>query len=254
MSSIDWICSELTVRPILAISALEPSRTSVASFCRSVTISSTVIEPMIERRWPAKIRPGEGGHLVLVGQAPLARVDDALVVVADLERDDRPDVQRDALPGDTGLGHLGLAHRQGEVAGLAEERKHESAVADHNPERCAGGTPPASAAGYQHGLVGGGDSVTEHGQAPLASIVRKSIIRKGVERVRPLAHVHRSRAAGFDDQHGRAPGDRLGRPGEVGFRASADLEQHLTGPAFPRVATMTTPMEPIRDWSPATVS
>ena len=57
MSSIDWICSESTVRPILAISALEPSSTSVASFCRSVTISSTVIEPMIERRWPAKIRP-----------------------------------------------------------------------------------------------------------------------------------------------------------------------------------------------------
>jgi len=53
----DWICSESTMRPILAISALEPSRTSVASFCRSVTISSTVIEPMIERRWPAKMRP-----------------------------------------------------------------------------------------------------------------------------------------------------------------------------------------------------
>ena len=57
MSSIDWICSESTVRPILAISALEPSRTSTASFCRSVTISSTVIEPTIERRCPAKIRP-----------------------------------------------------------------------------------------------------------------------------------------------------------------------------------------------------
>ena len=57
MSSIDWICSESTIRPILAISALEPSSTSVASFWRSVTISSTVIEPTIERRWPAKIRP-----------------------------------------------------------------------------------------------------------------------------------------------------------------------------------------------------
>ena len=43
--------------PILAISPFDPSSTSVASFCRSVTISSTVIEPMIERRWPAKIRP-----------------------------------------------------------------------------------------------------------------------------------------------------------------------------------------------------
>ena len=39
------------------ISAFEPSSTSEASFCRSVTISSTVIEPMIDRRWPAKIRP-----------------------------------------------------------------------------------------------------------------------------------------------------------------------------------------------------
>ena len=53
----DWICSESTVRPILAISAFEPSSTSVASFWRSVTISSTVIEPMMDRRWPAKIRP-----------------------------------------------------------------------------------------------------------------------------------------------------------------------------------------------------
>ena len=46
----DWIWSESTVRPILAISALEVSSTSLASFCRSVTISSTVIEPMIDRR------------------------------------------------------------------------------------------------------------------------------------------------------------------------------------------------------------
>src|SRR5882757_7411155 len=53
----DWICSESTVRPIFAISDLEVSSTSVASFCRSVTISSTVIEPMMDRRCPAKIRP-----------------------------------------------------------------------------------------------------------------------------------------------------------------------------------------------------
>lgn len=57
MSSIDWICSASIVRPIFAISTTEPSRTSVASFCRSVMISSTVIEPTIERRWPEKIRP-----------------------------------------------------------------------------------------------------------------------------------------------------------------------------------------------------
>src|SRR5882757_1418680 len=53
----DWIWSESTVRPIFPISDLEVSSTSVASFCRSVTISSTVIEPMMDRRWPAKIRP-----------------------------------------------------------------------------------------------------------------------------------------------------------------------------------------------------
>src|SRR5450755_2963683 len=57
MSSIDWICSESAISPRVAISPFEPSSTSDASFCRSVTISSTVIEPMIERRWPAKIRP-----------------------------------------------------------------------------------------------------------------------------------------------------------------------------------------------------
>ena len=50
MSSMDWIWSASTVRPMVAISALEPSSTSLASFCRSVTISSTVNEPMIERR------------------------------------------------------------------------------------------------------------------------------------------------------------------------------------------------------------
>ena len=57
MSSIDWIWSESTVSPMVAISVFDPSSTSPASFCRSVTISSTVIEPMIDRRWPAKIRP-----------------------------------------------------------------------------------------------------------------------------------------------------------------------------------------------------
>ena len=57
MSSIDWICSAPTVSPIRAISVLDCVRISSASFCRSVTISSTVIEPMIERRCPEKIRP-----------------------------------------------------------------------------------------------------------------------------------------------------------------------------------------------------
>src|SRR5215470_7055079 len=163
MSSIDWICSESTVRPILAISAFEPSSTSVASFCRSVTISYR--HGADDRAEVAGEDPaGEGGHLVLVGQEPLARVDDALVVVADLEGDHRAHVQRDALPGDTGFRHFGLAHGQGEVAGLTEEEEYESAVADHDLERCA--AAPAPAAGDQHGLIGGGDTVTKHCRAP----------------------------------------------------------------------------------------
>ena len=120
MSSIDWICSESTISPIVAISALDPSRTSVASFCRSVTISSTVIEPMIERRWPAKIRPVRMRHLVLVGQEALPGVDDGFLVVADLERDHRAHVQRDALLGHALLGDLGLLHGQREITDLAE--------------------------------------------------------------------------------------------------------------------------------------
>ena len=60
---------------------------------------------------------GQHRHLVLVGQEALAGVDDALVVVADLERDHRPDVQRDALLGHAGLGDLGLAHGQRQERG-----------------------------------------------------------------------------------------------------------------------------------------
>ena len=57
MSSIDWICNASMVSPILAISGAEWLSTSPASFSRSVMISSTVIDPMIDRRWPAKMRP-----------------------------------------------------------------------------------------------------------------------------------------------------------------------------------------------------
>ena len=46
----DWICKASTVSPIRAISSLDPSSTSVASFWRSRMICSTVIEPMIDRR------------------------------------------------------------------------------------------------------------------------------------------------------------------------------------------------------------
>src|SRR6266581_8007221 len=71
--------------------------------------------------------PGQDRHLILVGQEPLAGVHDALRVVADLERDDRADVERDALPCHTGLAYLGLAHGQRQEAGLAEEGDNERA-------------------------------------------------------------------------------------------------------------------------------
>src|SRR5215471_8367570 len=58
-------------------------------------------------------------------------------------------------------------------------------------------------------------------------------IRKGIERVRPLTHVHRPRAAGFDDEHGRALGDRVAGPGQVGLGSPADLEQYLAGAGLP---------------------
>ncbi len=103
---------------------------------------------------------GQQGHLVLVGQEALARVDDALVVVADLERDDRAHVQRDSLLGHAGLRDLRLAHGQRQVANLAEERGHEGAVAGDDPEGCA--RPTRLAPGDQHCLIGRWHVVTEH--------------------------------------------------------------------------------------------
>ena len=56
---------------------------------------------------------GQDRHLVLVGQEPLPGSDDRLDIAADLECDDRLDVQCDALLGHAGLLDLGLGHRQG---------------------------------------------------------------------------------------------------------------------------------------------
>src|SRR5215467_998655 len=56
-----------------------------------------------------------------------------------------------------------------------------------------------------------------------------NVIRKGLQGVGPGTDVDRPRAAVVDDQHGRAPGDRLRRPGEVRFGAAADFEQYFTG-------------------------
>jgi hypothetical protein len=51
---------------------------------------------------------GEHAHLVLVGQKPLRRVDNALLVVADLERDHGAHVQRDPLPAHADFRDLSL--------------------------------------------------------------------------------------------------------------------------------------------------
>ena len=160
MSSIDWICSESTISPILAISPFEPSSTSVASFCRSVTISSTVIEPMIERRWPAKIRP--------VSSDIWSWSDRKRCPALTMDSSSLPTLNAitartfSAMPWWVTqlLGDLGLLHGQGEVPDLAEHRRDEGAVADHHLERLAVVAAPSS--GNQHGLIGGRNTVTEH--------------------------------------------------------------------------------------------
>jgi hypothetical protein len=58
--------------------------------------------------------PRQHGHLILVRQEALGGVDDALGIVADLERDHRLCLERDPLLGHALLGDLGLPHGQGE--------------------------------------------------------------------------------------------------------------------------------------------
>src|SRR5215469_3851610 len=118
---------------------------------------------------PGKDAAGKRRHLILVRQEPLAGVDDALLVVAYLERDDRPDVQRDALLGDALLGDLCLAHGQCQVPGLAEEGGNESAVSDDDLERRP--TPARPATRYQHRLVWRRYPITEHLSSPVVNPV-----------------------------------------------------------------------------------
>src|SRR6266568_4163950 len=146
MSSIDWIWSESTVRPILAISDFDPSRTSVASFWRSVTISSTVIEPTIERRCRGRRPPG-------TARCP---------------------------------------------AGACRQR---------SSSRCQGRELDIRTWWCSsNGIVG-----------------------KGIQRVYPRADVDRPRAAVVDDQHRRAPRNRLGGPGDERLRPAADFDHDLPG-------------------------
>jgi hypothetical protein len=109
---------------------------------------------------PREDAAGQHRHLVLVGQEPLAGVDDGLGVVADLERDDGADVERDALLGDAGLGDLGLPHGKRQIANLAEHRRDEGAVPGDDPERRI--LHPVTTARDEHRLIGGGNSVSEH--------------------------------------------------------------------------------------------
>ncbi len=113
---------------------------------------------------PGEDPTGKDRHLILIGQEPLSRVDDALLVVADLERDDRTDIHRNALSGDAGFCDLGLTHGQRQEAGLAEGGENEGAVAGDDPEWCR--VSAMSAAGDQHGLIGLGHAVTEHRSSP----------------------------------------------------------------------------------------
>src|ERR1700678_259021 len=103
---------------------------------------------------------GQGGHLILVGQEPLSGVDDAFLVIADLERDDGPYVQRDALLSHALLGNLGLAHGERQKVRLPHERENEGTVAGHYPERCTVHTELS--ARNQHGLIRPWYSITEH--------------------------------------------------------------------------------------------
>jgi hypothetical protein len=79
--------------------------------------------------------PGEDGHAVLVLQEAAGRVGDALLIVAHLEGDHGPALERDALLGHALFGHLGLLHGQGQGAHPAAHRHHERAVTGDYPER-----------------------------------------------------------------------------------------------------------------------
>ena len=73
-------------------------------------------------------------HAVLLGQEPARRVRDRRLVVADLERGDRPDVEPDALVSDAFLDDLGLLQGEREYARLLLHRDHEAAVSGDDAE------------------------------------------------------------------------------------------------------------------------
>ena len=222
----------------------------MASFCRSVTISSTVIEPMIERRWPAKIRPVSSDIWSWSdrNRCPALTMDSSslptLNAITARTFSEMPCLVTHCL------GDLGLPQGQGEIADLAEHGRDEGAVADHHLERRTLRAAPSS--GNQHGLVRGRNTVAEHG--------RSSPKRRGNPGMRGLSPSTSSHSM---TSTARAPRDSMTRtvaPLGSGFSDQARkaseppriLMSTSPGPSPPRVATVGTPTRPTEDSSLAT--
>ena len=116
---------------------------------------------MIERRWPAKMRPHSSLHLGLLGEEAPGRVGDRAEVVADLEDRHGSQLQRDALLGDALLLDLGLAQRKRQVAPpCAGSACTKRAVPGDDPKLRLG--PRALGARRSERLVGRGDVPEQH--------------------------------------------------------------------------------------------
>src|SRR5215813_3658969 len=241
MSSIDWICSESTIRPILAISDLDPSSTSVASFCRSVTISSTVIEPMIERRCPAKIRPVS---VDIWSWSDRNRCPALTMLSSSL-----PTLNAITARTFSEIPCL-VTHVSATSASFIDRvrklvlRKNGSTNAPW-PVMTLNGAPPrpnlppeisiaSSGAGTRypsifHLQLSYPKGPREQAWPALPVLLHKWFIGEGVQRIGPLADINGPGPPRFDDQDFRSLGQRGERPGQVGLRAAADLDDHFPG-------------------------
>ena len=100
-------------------------------------------------------------HAVLLGQEPAGGVGDRRLVVADLERGDRSDVEPDALIGNALLGDFRLAQRQRQHSRPLLHRHDEAAVAGDNAELRSIRAPLG--AGNEQCLVGRRYMPEQHG-------------------------------------------------------------------------------------------
>ena len=91
--------------------------------------------PMMERRWPLKIRPTSVA--ICDWSAWKRRAAAAMLPWSSptLNAMTARTPQRQALLGEAVLDDLGLLHGQGEEGGLAEDGQHEGAVPDDDAER-----------------------------------------------------------------------------------------------------------------------